>query len=40
MDCQTPEDIAVLACEDLEQLRAGTVTPTRGDLRCILFGHS
>ena len=36
---QTPEDIAVLACENLEQLRAGKVTPTRGDLRCIIFGH-
>jgi hypothetical protein len=35
----TPEDIAVLASEHLEQLRAGKVTPTRGDLRCIIFGH-
>jgi hypothetical protein len=35
----TPEDIAALAREDLAQLRAGTVTPTHGDLRCILFGH-
>jgi hypothetical protein len=29
----------VLACENLEQLRAGKVTSTRGDLRCIIFGH-
>ena len=36
---ETPEDIAALACEDLAHLRAGTVTPTRGDLRCIIFGH-
>jgi hypothetical protein len=35
----TPEDIAALVCADLEQLRAGAVTPTRGDLRCIIFGH-
>jgi adenine-specific DNA methylase len=35
----TPEDVAALAREDLAQLRAGTVTPTRGDLRCVLFGH-
>ena len=35
----TPEAIAALVCADLEQLREGAVTPTRGDLRCILFGH-
>jgi hypothetical protein len=35
----TPEDIAALASADLAHLRAGTVTPTRGDLRCIIFGH-
>jgi hypothetical protein len=35
----TPEDLATLVCADLEQLREGAVTPTRGDLRCILFGH-
>jgi adenine-specific DNA methylase len=35
----TPETLAALVCVDLEQLRAGAVAPTRGDLRCILFGH-
>jgi hypothetical protein len=35
----TSEAIAALARADLECLRAGTVNPTRGDLRCILFGH-
>jgi adenine-specific DNA methylase len=35
----TPEALTTLVCADLEQLREGAVTPTRGDLRCILFGH-
>jgi hypothetical protein len=36
---QAPEDIANLVREDIECLRAGTVLPTRGDIRCIIFGH-
>jgi hypothetical protein len=36
---ETSEGIANLVREDVERLRAGTVTPTRGDVRCILFGH-
>jgi hypothetical protein len=36
---ETPGDIANLVREDIERLRAGTVLPTRGDVRCILFGH-
>jgi hypothetical protein len=36
---ETPEDIANLVREDLERLRAGAVLPTRGDVRCIIFGH-
>jgi len=36
---ETPEEIAQLVHEDIEQLRAGMVTPTRGDVRCIIFGH-
>jgi len=36
---ETPGDIANLVREDIERLRAGTVMPTRGDVRCILFGH-
>ena len=35
----TPEEIAELARDDMESLRAGTVAPTHGDLRCIIFGH-
>jgi hypothetical protein len=36
---EAPGDIANLVREDIERLRAGTVMPTRGDVRCILFGH-
>ena len=36
---ETPGDIANLVREDIERLRAGTVMPTRGDVRCIIFGH-
>jgi adenine-specific DNA methylase len=36
---ETPEEIANLVREDIERLRAGTVLPTQGDLRCIIFGH-
>ena len=36
---ETPGDIANLVREDIERLRAETVMPTRGDIRCILFGH-
>lgn len=35
----TPEEIAELVREDLEQLRAGNVKLTRGDVRCIVYGH-
>ena len=36
---ETPADIASLVREDMTNLRAGDVLPTRGDLRCITFGH-
>jgi len=36
---KTPEGFANLVRGDIEQLRAGEVTPTRGDLRCLIFGH-
>ena len=36
---KAPEDIANLVREDMERLRAGAVLPTRGDIRCIIFGH-
>ncbi len=31
--------IAGLVREDIAKLRTGNVTPTRGDIRCIIFGH-
>lgn len=33
------EGIAGLVREDLSSLRMGNVTPTRGDIRCLIFGH-
>src|SRR5207244_13486312 len=36
---ETPGDIANLVREDIERLCAGAVLPTRGDVRCIIFGH-
>lgn len=36
---QSADQIASLVHEDLEQLRAGNVKPTRGDMRCIIYGH-
>lgn len=35
----TSEAIACLVREDLEQLRAAGIKPTRGDARCIAYGH-
>ncbi len=35
----TVQEIASLVKEDLEQLRAGGLRPTRGDGRCIAYGH-
>jgi putative DNA methylase len=35
----TPEELAGLVGEDLEHLRAGGVAPTRGDARCVAYGH-
>lgn len=35
----TAREIADLVKEDLEQLRAGGLKPTRGDARCIAHGH-
>lgn len=34
-----PEALCELVYRDLDQLRAGGVTPTRGDCRCIAAGH-
>jgi putative DNA methylase len=36
---ETPEGIAGLVRDDIQNLRAGKVIPTRGDIRCIAFGH-
>jgi putative DNA methylase len=36
---ESPEEIASLVCDDIQQLKAGKVTPTRGDIRCLAFGH-
>jgi hypothetical protein len=35
----SPEGIANLVREDIAKLRTGNVTPTQGDLRCIIYGH-
>jgi putative DNA methylase len=35
----SPEGVAELVNEDLARLRAGNVRPTRGDTRCIAYGH-
>ena len=34
-----PEELAGVVRGELEQLRAGSVKPTRGDARCIIAGH-
>lgn len=36
---ESPEAIANLVRENLDQLRAGGVKPTYGDLRCLIYGH-
>lgn len=35
----TPDALANLVREDLEQLRVGGLRPTRGDIRCVIYGH-
>jgi hypothetical protein len=35
----TPADLAELVRDNVRQLIAGTVKPTQGDIRCIIFGH-
>lgn len=36
---ESPEEYAELVAEDLDKLRLGGLKPTRGDIRCIIFGH-
>jgi len=35
----SPDEIARIVNEDLDQLKAGNVKPTSGDIRCITYGH-
>ena len=35
----SPDEVAQLIKADVEQLKAGHIKPTLGDLRCIAFGH-
>ena len=35
----TPEGVAAIVAEDVALLKAAGRTPTRGDTRCIVFGH-
>lgn len=34
-----PKEISKLVVEDIKKLQAGGVNPTRGDIRCIIFGQ-
>lgn len=36
---KTPKDLAEVVREDIQKLCVGNVTPTRGDVRCIIHGH-
>lgn len=36
---KTAGEFACLVAEDLDKLREGGLKPTRGDIRCITFGH-
>ena len=35
----SPDEVARIVNEDLDQLRAGNVKPTPGDIRCVTYGH-
>lgn len=36
---ETADQLAVLVANELDQLRAASIKPTAGDVRCIVFGH-
>jgi adenine-specific DNA methylase len=36
---ESPDEVAGIVEKDLKQLRAGNVKPTRGDTRCVAYGH-
>ena len=35
----SPDEVARIVHQDLDQLRAGNVKPTSGDIRCVAYGH-
>jgi hypothetical protein len=35
----SPHELAQIVEQDLNHLRAGNVKPTRGDIRCVTYGH-
>ena len=35
----SPRELARIVENDLDHLRAGNVKPTRGDIRCVVYGH-
>jgi len=37
--CKTPDQLAALIANELDQLRAAGMKPTAGDVRCIVYGH-
>lgn len=36
---ESPGQIAALVLDDLDKLKIGGLKPTRGDIRCIIYGH-
>ncbi|MBU2053640.1 MAG: DNA methylase [Proteobacteria bacterium] len=36
---ESPAQIAALVLDDLQKLKVGGLKPTRGDIRCIIYGH-
>ncbi len=36
---ESPDEVARIVKEDLDQLRIGNVNPTPGDIRCVTYGH-
>jgi len=36
---ETPNEVARIVKEDLDQLRVGNVKPSPGDIRCVTYGH-
>ncbi|TRZ91116.1 DNA methylase, partial [bacterium] len=36
---ETPDQLAALILDDLDNLKIGGLEPTRGDIRCFIYGH-